>query len=125
MCWPPLITVLVDNNRAHLEGMEIERKGRELKLITASIGLSPAQPLSLLSYSLTLSPSVCVDFLQCHLQSLCNILRVFHHRVENDFFSVCYGTLQNIEVVAAIFLKSLYIIKTHQIYYLYSLEKLQ
>lgn len=67
MCWPPLITVLVDNNRARLQGMEVERERRELKLITASIWLTLAQLLSLLSYSLSLSPSVCVDFLQCLL----------------------------------------------------------
>ena len=99
MCWPPLITVLVDNNRARLQGMEVERERRELKLITASIWLSLAQLLSLLSFSLTLSPSVCVYFLQSLLLCLSNILLVFQNTVKN------YISKHNMAhtVVAAIF----------------------
>lgn len=65
MWWPPLITVLVDNNRARLQGMEVERGGEERAeinyclylTVTGSAIISPL--LCLYSLSLSLSPCMC------------------------------------------------------------------
>lgn len=65
MWWPPLITVLVDNNRARLQGMEVERGGEERAeinyclylTVTGSAIISPF----LCPYSLSLSLTVHVS----------------------------------------------------------------
>lgn len=65
MWWPPLITVLVDNNRARLQGMEVERGGEERAeinyclylTVTGSAIISPL--LCPYSLSLSLSPCMC------------------------------------------------------------------
>lgn len=64
MWWPPLITVLVDNNRARLQGMEVERGGEERAEINYCLyltvtGSAIISPL-LCPYSLSLSLSLTV-----------------------------------------------------------------
>lgn len=64
MWWPPLITVLVDNNRARLQGMEVERGGEERAEINYCLYLTVTGsaiicPL-LCPYSLSLSLSLTV-----------------------------------------------------------------
>lgn len=63
MWWPPLITVLVDNNRARLQGMEVERGGEERAEINYCLyltvtGSAIISPL-LCPYSLSLSLCMC------------------------------------------------------------------
>lgn len=63
MCWPPLITVLVDNNRARLQGMEVEREREGRAEINYCVYLT-------VTGSAIISPLVFPYFLSLHVCQL-------------------------------------------------------
>lgn len=83
MCWPPLITVLVDNNRAYPQGMEVEREREERAEINYGVYLTVTGSAIICSLLLPYFTTVCVDFLQSPHVVPWNLSLVFHHKAIN------------------------------------------